>query len=91
LDVESGALDLRTWKEYEDYDERLIRVFGENAFVQDLGPDNFLKLKTDLQKTHKSLVSLKGDNAVQGPSKGLTDALKMFTLNTIEHFRRFFA
>lgn len=61
LDVENGALCLRTWKEYEDYGERMIRVFGENAIVQDLGPANFLTLKTDLQKTHKSLVSLKGD------------------------------
>ena len=55
------ALDLRTWKEYEDYGQRMIRVFGGQAAVQDLGPADFLKLKTDLQKTHKSLVSLKGD------------------------------
>jgi integrase len=61
LDVESQALDLRTWKEYEDYGERLIRVFGGSAVVQELGPEDFLKLKADLQRTHKSLVSLKGD------------------------------
>ena len=61
LDVDSDGLALRTWKEYEDYGERLIRVFGANAVVQDLGPDDFLKLKADLLKTHKSLVSFKGD------------------------------
>ena len=61
LDVESGALALRTWKEYEDFGERMIRVFGGTAVVQDLGPADFLTLKTDLQKTHKSLSSLKGD------------------------------
>jgi len=61
LDVASGALDRRTWMEYEDYGQRMVRVFGAAAVVQDLGPDDFLRLKADLQKTHKSLVSLKGD------------------------------
>jgi len=57
LDVENGGLALRTWREYEDYGERMIRVFGATAVVQDLGPDDFLRLKTDLVKTHKRLAS----------------------------------
>ena len=61
LDVENGGLALKTWKEYEDYGERTIRVLGGSAVVQNLGPDDFLRLKTDFLKTHKSLVSLKGD------------------------------
>jgi integrase len=61
LDVESGNLDRRTWKEYEDFGHRMVRVFGGQATVQALGPADFLTLKADLQKTHKSLVSLKGD------------------------------
>ena len=61
LDVDSGALEPRTWMEYEDYGERMIRVFGGAAVVQQLGPEDFLKLKADLQRTHKSLVSLRGD------------------------------
>ena len=42
LDVESGALDEQTWKEYERYGQRLIWVFGGTALVQDLGPGYFL-------------------------------------------------
>lgn len=61
LDVKSGSLAARTWEEYKDYGERLIRVFGAGQIVQDLMPEDFLRLKKDLQKTHRSLVSLKGD------------------------------
>lgn len=61
LDVANGNLERRTWKEYEDYGKRMVRVFGAEAVVQNLGPADFLKLKADLVKTHKSLSSLKGD------------------------------
>jgi len=61
LHVESGELEARTWREYKSYGERMIRVFGENAPVETLGPDDFRRLRRDLQKTHKSLRSLRGD------------------------------
>ena len=34
-------MDEQTWKEYERYGQRLIRVFGGTALVQDLGPGGF--------------------------------------------------
>ena len=61
LDVENLSLEERTWKEYESYGKRLVRVLGNSAVVQDLGPADFQKLKADFQKTHASLVTLKGD------------------------------
>lgn len=61
LAVQAGEMSLRTWKEYESYGNRLIRVFGARTLVERLGPDDFKKLRADFQKTHKSLLSLKGD------------------------------
>jgi integrase len=61
LSVQSGELAARTWKEYESYGNRLIRVFGAKTLVERLGPADFKKLRADFQKTHKSLLSLKGD------------------------------
>jgi integrase len=39
----------------------MIRVFGANTPVESLTPSDFKKLRTDFQKTHKSLASIKGD------------------------------
>jgi integrase len=61
LHVESGELDARTWRAYEDYGKRLVRVFGKNIPVASLTPADFQRYRADLQKTHKSLVTLKGD------------------------------
>jgi len=59
--VESGEMAARTWREYESYGDRMIRVFGEHTLVESLGPEDFRRLRADFQKTHKSLVSIKGD------------------------------
>ena len=39
----------------------MIRVFGADTLVERLGPDDFQKLRKDLQKTHKSLTSINSD------------------------------
>lgn len=61
LKVQAGEMEARTWKEYETYGDRLIRVFGANTRVESLGPDDFRRLRADFQKSHKSLVSIRGD------------------------------
>ena len=61
LMVESGQMVQETWNEYERYGRRMIRVFGANTHVERLGPSDFQRLRADFQKTHKSLVSIKGD------------------------------
>lgn len=61
LHVASGEMEARTWREYSSYGDRLVRVLGENTPVETLGPDDFRRLRKDLQKTHKSLRSLLGD------------------------------
>jgi integrase len=61
LDVDSKALDLATWKGYERYGKQLIRILGPDTVVQTLGPEDFLRLKRDLQATHKSLCTLRSD------------------------------
>ena len=61
LNVEAGEMAARTWKEYESYGKRMIRVFGASTPVERLGPADFKRLRAHFQKTHKSLLSLKGD------------------------------
>ena len=61
LNVQAGEMSKRTWKEYESFGNRMIRVFGADTPVERLGPADFKKLRADFQKTHKSLLSLKGD------------------------------
>jgi hypothetical protein len=56
-----GEKDSRTWKEYETYGDHVIAVFGATRLVEELTPADFVKLRAHLQKTHKSLVSIKGD------------------------------
>ncbi|MGD0654815.1 MAG: site-specific integrase [Thermoguttaceae bacterium] len=48
-------------EEYKVYGKRLILVLGRRSVVEQLTPDDFLRLRADFQKTHKSLVSIKGD------------------------------
>ena len=61
INVQSGELEESTWKTYESFGERMIRVFGANTPVESLGPDDFQKLRKDLQATHKSLASINSD------------------------------
>ncbi len=61
LCVESGEMERSTWKTYESFAKRLIRVFGGKTPVESLGADDFLRLRKDLQKTHKSLTSINSD------------------------------
>ena len=59
--VESGELDRRTYKEYQRCGRRLMRVLGRGTAVEDLGPNDFLKLRREMSKTLKSLTSIKAD------------------------------
>jgi integrase len=61
INVQSGELELSTWKAYESFGNRMIRVFGLNTPVESLGPADFQNLRKDLQKTHKSLESINSD------------------------------
>jgi integrase len=60
LKVLSGEMVEGTWKLYEMFGDRMIRVFGANTPVESLGPPDFQRYRTDLQKTHKTLESIKG-------------------------------
>ncbi len=60
LCVQSGEMEARTWKDYEHYGDRMIRVFGAKTLVSSLGPTDFKQLRTDFQRTYKSLFSIKG-------------------------------
>lgn len=53
--VESGELRRRTFEEYYIVARRIARVFGVNRLVEDLTPADFLSLRKDFAKTHKSL------------------------------------
>jgi len=61
INVQSGEMEESTWKVYESFGHRMIRVFGANTPVESLGPDDFQKLRKDLQTTHKSLESINSD------------------------------
>ncbi len=61
LSVECGDMTRRTLCEYKSYGTRMIKVFGANTSVEQLGPRDFQRLRADLQKTHKSLFTIQGD------------------------------
>ncbi len=61
LKVEAGEMEATSWKDYERHGNRMIKVFGADTPVESLGPNDFLKYRATLQKTHKSLESLRGD------------------------------
>lgn len=58
ISVESGEMEKSTWKAYERLGKRVIHVFGANTVVESLGPDDFQRLRKDIQKTHKRLESI---------------------------------
>ncbi len=49
--LESGRLSPRTLEEYRRTTDRLVRVFGKNRPVADLGADDFEELAIDMSKT----------------------------------------
>lgn len=61
LCVDSGEMGARTLQEYRTYGVRMIQVFGANTLVEQLGPQDFKRYRTNLQKTHKSLATLAAD------------------------------
>jgi len=61
LCVDSGEMGRRTLQEYRTYGMRMIRVFGANTPVEQLGPQDFKRYRADIQKTHKSLSTLAAD------------------------------
>jgi len=58
IKVESGEMERSTWKAYERLGKRMIQSFGANTLVETIGPDDFQRLRKDLQKTHKRLESI---------------------------------
>ena len=58
ISVESGEMEKSTWKAYERLSRRAIHVWGANISVETLGPEDFQRLRKDLQKTHKRLESI---------------------------------
>jgi site-specific recombinase XerD len=61
INVQSGEMEQSTWNAYESFGNRMIRVFGADALVERLGPDDFQRLRQDLQTTHKRLTSINSD------------------------------
>lgn len=61
LKVEAGEMEETSWKDYERHGNRMIKVFGPHTPVEDLTPEDFQRYRAALQKTHKSLSSLKSD------------------------------
>jgi integrase len=61
IKMNSGELSPVTYTEYCSIGKRLIRVFGRETPVEQLGPGDFVRLRGDFQSTHKSIASLKGD------------------------------
>jgi integrase len=59
LMVQSRELEERTWLDYKRYGDRMIRVFGTKTKVESPGPADFKRLREDIQKTYKSLFSIK--------------------------------
>jgi len=53
----NDELTLRTWKTYYAAAERLIRVFGNRAVVENLNGPDFEKLRADITKTNKGIAT----------------------------------
>src|SRR5690606_20976884 len=48
--VDTGEIQFRTWKELLKTCEEIIKTFGRNRLVADLGADDFQELRTRLAK-----------------------------------------
>ena len=51
--LNSGELSQRTWTNYEQTAEMVIRQFGSNRLATDLGPDDFAKLRDYMTQTRE--------------------------------------
>jgi hypothetical protein len=49
--VATGELTQRSWFDYHQTGERLLKVFGKDRLVENLGPSDFEKLRTDYGTT----------------------------------------
>ena len=49
--VNTGELTMRSWYDYHQTGERLLKVFGKNRQVSDIGPADFETLRADYAKT----------------------------------------
>jgi integrase len=56
--VDTGELAQRTFDEYKDTCERLIRVLGRDAVVQDIQSAELLKIREDMAKSRPSIKTL---------------------------------
>jgi integrase len=48
--VDAGELSPRTWDEYKETAELLVKQFGKGRLVEDLGPDDFAGLRKKMAK-----------------------------------------
>jgi hypothetical protein len=51
--LNAGELSPRAWLNYEETAEMVIRQFGSNRLADDLGPDDFAKLRDYMTQTRK--------------------------------------
>jgi integrase len=49
--VNTGELTIRTWRDYLQTAERIVKVFGKDRLVEELGPTDFELLRADFGKT----------------------------------------
>jgi integrase len=53
--IATGELTMRSWYDYHQTGERLMKVLGENRIVETLGPDDFERLRSDYAKTWQAV------------------------------------
>jgi integrase len=49
--LDAGEITRRTWTEYKVNCDMLVRHFGKGRLVDDLGPDDFARLRAEMAKT----------------------------------------
>ncbi len=49
--LQANEITPRSFADYKSTTDRIVRVFGKNRSVEDLGPDDFGKLRRDIAKT----------------------------------------
>jgi integrase len=48
--VDSGELSKRTWDDYKEACDQIIRQFGRGRLIEDIGPDDFAELRRKLAR-----------------------------------------
>lgn len=53
--IDTGELTMRSWYDYQQTGERLLRVLGKDRIVENLGPDDFERLRADYATTWQAV------------------------------------